>query len=97
MFFLKKSPLGATTATGTPGPIRHFAGGFSPDNAHARARRTGSQAQTIWIVDAHGYGKRFIVRTDEILTAFIELESTFAARFAACEAKPCMKIRNLAR
>ena len=30
--------------------------------------------RTIWIVDAHGYGKRFIVRTDEILTAFVELE-----------------------
>jgi len=26
--------------------------------------------RTIWIVDAHGYGKRFIVRADEILTAF---------------------------
>jgi len=26
-------------------------------------------------VDAHGYGKRFIVRADEILTAFLELES----------------------
>jgi hypothetical protein len=28
----------------------------------------------IWIVDAHGYGKRFIVRADETLTAFVELE-----------------------
>jgi hypothetical protein len=26
-------------------------------------------------VDAHGYGKRFIVRADELLTAFMELES----------------------
>jgi len=26
-------------------------------------------------VDAHGYGKRFIVRAEEILTAFLELES----------------------
>jgi hypothetical protein len=31
--------------------------------------------RTIWIVDAHGYGKRFIVRADEILTAFTELET----------------------
>jgi len=23
--------------------------------------------RTIWIVDAHGYGKRFIVRADEML------------------------------
>jgi hypothetical protein len=25
-----------------------------------------------WIVDADGYGKRFIVRADEMLTAFLE-------------------------
>jgi hypothetical protein len=25
------------------------------------------QGRTIWIVDAHGYGKRFIVRADEKL------------------------------
>jgi hypothetical protein len=30
--------------------------------------------QTIWIVDAHGYGKRFIVRAGQKLTAFLELE-----------------------
>ena len=33
-----------------------------------------SEGRTIWIADAHGYGKRFIVRADEILTAFVELE-----------------------
>ena len=32
------------------------------------------QGRTIWIVDADGYGKRFIVRSDEILTEFVELE-----------------------
>ena len=32
------------------------------------------EKRTIWIVDAHGYGKRFIVRADEILTAFVELQ-----------------------
>ena len=32
------------------------------------------EGRTIWIVDAHGYGKRFIVRADEMLTAFLELE-----------------------
>jgi hypothetical protein len=32
--------------------------------------------RTIWIADAHrDDGKRFIVRADEILTAFVELES----------------------
>jgi hypothetical protein len=30
-------------------------------------------------VGAHGYGKRFIVRADEKLTAFLELESAVAA------------------
>ena len=34
-----------------------------------------SNGRTIWIVDAHGYGKRFVVRADEKLTAFVELES----------------------
>ena len=32
------------------------------------------EGRTIWILDAHGYGKRFIVRADEMLTAFVELE-----------------------
>ena len=34
-----------------------------------------SQGRTIWIVDAHlDDGKKFVVRSDEILLAFIELE-----------------------
>jgi hypothetical protein len=34
-----------------------------------------SQGRTIWIADAHrDDGKRFIVRADEKLTAFLELE-----------------------
>jgi hypothetical protein len=33
-----------------------------------------SEGRTIWIVDAHGYGKRLIVRADEKLTAFVELQ-----------------------
>jgi len=39
-----------------------------------------------WIVDAHGYGKRFIVRADEKLTAFLELQTAiheFAVRLIA--------------
>jgi hypothetical protein len=33
------------------------------------------QGRTIWIVDAHlDDGKKFVVRSDEILSAFIELE-----------------------
>jgi hypothetical protein len=30
--------------------------------------------RTIWIVDAHRDGKRFIVHADEKLSAFVELE-----------------------
>ena len=43
----------------------------------ARFRSTvDSNGRTIWIADAHrDYGKRFIVRADEKLTAFLELES----------------------
>jgi hypothetical protein len=34
-----------------------------------------SNGRTIWIVDAHrDDGKRFVVHSDEILTAFVELE-----------------------
>ena len=42
------------------------------------------EGRTIWIVDAHGYGNRFIVPADELLTAFLELESAiheFAVTF----------------
>jgi hypothetical protein len=35
-----------------------------------------SEARTIWIADAHrGDGKRFVLRADEKLSAFAELES----------------------
>ena len=45
-----------------------------------------SQGRTIWIVDAHrGDGKRFVVHADEILTAFLELETAIGA---ASEAHP---------
>ena len=34
------------------------------------------KGRTIWIADAHrGDGKRFVVRADEKLTAFLELEA----------------------
>jgi hypothetical protein len=36
--------------------------------------------ETIWIADAHrDDGKRFVVRTEEKLTAFVELESAIRA------------------
>ncbi len=34
-----------------------------------------SNGRTIWIADAHRDGKRFVVRADKILTAFLELEA----------------------
>ena len=40
-----------------------------------------SAGRTIWIADAHRCdGKRFVVRADEKLTAFLELEATILAR-----------------
>ena len=39
----------------------------------------GSEGRTIWIEDAGGYRKRFIVRADEKLTAFVGLESAVCA------------------
>jgi hypothetical protein len=38
-----------------------------------------SQGQTIFVADAHRGGQRFIVRADEKLTAFLELESAIRA------------------
>jgi hypothetical protein len=39
-----------------------------------------SNGRTIWIADAHrGDGQRFVVRADEKLTAFVELESAIRA------------------
>jgi len=39
-----------------------------------------SQGHTIWIVDAHRDRRRFVVRSDEKLTAFVELELGTRAR-----------------
>jgi hypothetical protein len=33
------------------------------------------EGRTIWIVDAHCEGKRFVVCADEMLTAFLELQT----------------------
>jgi len=40
--------------------------------------------RTVWIVDAHRDRKRFIVRADEKLTAFVELETTIR-HCSACQ------------
>jgi hypothetical protein len=42
-----------------------------------------AQERTIWIADAHrGDGKRFVVRADEKLMAFLELESAIGRKFS---------------
>jgi hypothetical protein len=42
-----------------------------------------SNGRTIWIADAHcGDGERFVVRADEKLTAFVELESAICGELA---------------
>ena len=38
-----------------------------------------SHGRTIWIADAHRDVKRFVVRADEKLTAFLELEAAITA------------------
>jgi hypothetical protein len=45
-----------------------------------------SRGRTIWIADAHRDGKKFIVRANEILTAFLELERVTreSFRFLGC-------------
>jgi len=39
-----------------------------------------SHGRTFWIADAHRDGQRFIVRADEKLTAFMELEWAILGR-----------------
>jgi hypothetical protein len=40
-----------------------------------------SEGRTIWIADAHRHDeKRFVMRADEKLTAFVEFEPAIAAR-----------------
>jgi len=48
-----------------------------------------SNGRTIWIADAHrDDGKRFVVRADELLIAFCELE-----RIVAVSVEPCLEER----
>ena len=61
-------------ADGQSKPMPHFRrqtqAQFKPDWVSA----LDVEGRKIWIVDAHGYGKRFIVRADEKLTAFLEMQ-----------------------
>jgi hypothetical protein len=54
-----------------------------------------ANGRTIWIADAHrDDGKRFVVRADEKLTAFMELES--AIRASASFTRSCTVKRHSA-
>jgi hypothetical protein len=60
------------------------------------------QGRTIWIVDAHrDDGRRFVVRADEKLTAFVELEAEIshvqasAEPVAAYQARPYKNLIKL--
>jgi hypothetical protein len=45
-----------------------------------RVSAIDSNGRTIWIADAHrGDGKRFVVRAEEKLSAFLELDTTIRA------------------
>ena len=55
-----------------------------------------SSGRTIWIADAHrDDGKRFVVRANEKLTAFLELESAVAG--ASSCARGCRQRRSFFR
>ena len=46
-----------------------------PDWSLGWVSAVDSEGRTLWIVDAHrDNDKRFVVRSDELLTAFLELE-----------------------
>jgi hypothetical protein len=48
-----------------------------------------SNGRTIWIVDAHrDNGKRFVVRADEKLTAFVEIERSIFIYILTSAARP---------
>src|SRR5207249_10764717 len=48
--------------------------------SHGYVAAVDCEERTMWIVDAHRDGQRFIVRADEKLTAFVELETATRLR-----------------
>jgi hypothetical protein len=52
-----------------------------------------ANGRTIWIADAHrGDGKRFVVRSDEKLTAFMEVESSMRCPLALPPSGPGLMV-----
>ena len=55
-----------------------------------------AEARTIWIADAHrGDGKRFVVRTEEKLTAFVELESMIRPSLREFPHSSCLASKSI--
>jgi hypothetical protein len=51
------------------------------------------KGQTIWIADAHcGDGKRYAVHADDILTAFLELESAIRDHLLDAADYQCFRV-----
>ena len=72
--------------TGTIHPVKHYWETIA-DNLSKAGWSLGwvsavdCEGRTIWIADAHrDDGKRFVVRADEKLTAFLELERAICLR-----------------
>ena len=66
-----------------------------PVGVGAVSQRLTPTGRTIWIADAYrDDGKRFVVRADEKLTTFLELESTDSIRqhFLNSKARPFVSI-----
>ena len=51
-----------------------------------------NHGRRVWIIDAHREGKRFIMRADEMLTAFVELQRALH-QFAVALVLQCPTIK----
>jgi hypothetical protein len=77
-FWGDRSPKYFSTRINVEGDVKYWE--IIANNLKKRGSSLGwvsavdTEGRTIWIADAHRDGKRFIVRADEKLTAFLELE-----------------------
>jgi len=72
-----RSEFGSTTSPWVRFCVNTYSGEINHRSvcaAISSCYRIDGEGRTIWIVDAHNYGKRFIVRGGEMFTAFVELQ-----------------------
>jgi hypothetical protein len=72
--------------------IRHLGSGIVRESGWSWGwvSAIDARVRTIWIADAHrDDGKRFVVRTDQKLTAFLELESQLVVKGMDFSEKAC--------